>query len=77
MGQANSGGIGRDRPAELGASPGRAQLAQTKTVTAGSEPPTAPTRVPVDVEIELSPSIPMEKEDLDVEEKTNISDYQY
>jgi hypothetical protein len=46
-------------------------------VTVGSGFPTAPTRVPVDVEIELWPSVPMGKQDLDVEGRSNIADSQY
>jgi hypothetical protein len=46
-------------------------------VTAGSGFPTAPTGVRVDVEIELWPSVPMGKPDLDVEGKSNIADSQY
>jgi hypothetical protein len=61
----------------VGASPGRAQLAQTKSVTAGGRFAAASTRVPVDVEIELWPNIPMGKPDLDVEGKSNIADSQY
>jgi len=37
----------------------------------------AATKVAVDVEMELWPSIPMGKSDLDVEETTNIADPQY
>jgi hypothetical protein len=46
-------------------------------VTAGTGFPAAPTRVPVDVEIELWPNIPMGKPNLDVEGSSNIADYQY
>jgi hypothetical protein len=46
-------------------------------VTVGSGFPTAPTRVSVDVEIELWPSVPMGKQDLDVEGRSNIADSQY
>jgi hypothetical protein len=46
-------------------------------VTAGTEFAAAPTRVSVDVEIELWPSVDMGKPDLDVEGSTNIPDSQY
>jgi hypothetical protein len=52
-------------------------LAQTKTATADTGFPTAAARVPADVEIELWPIVPMGRQDLDVEGKSNIADSQY